>query len=225
MIQIFGGPICAKFGSKKILTISIFLSSLATICIPLARFIPPLYDYIFIIVLRIISGISQGFLYPACLPIILKWSPSKERVKITSFISAGSSLGVILCTMMNAPICKITGYWEINFLIIGALGFTCMIPWLILVSDSPHESRYISFHELTYIQETVQRTNELMPISEWPLKRILTSKSVIINIITNILSDFAIYGLFSVFSIYLTERMSVDLLTVSKQTTVKEIID
>ena len=84
--------------------------------IPLARYIS--FDSIFIIILRIFTGVAQGFMYPACLPIIAKWAPSIERGKLTSFLAAGSSLGIIFATLITGPICQ-KGYWEINFIILG----------------------------------------------------------------------------------------------------------
>ena len=75
-------------------------------------------------------------------------------------------------------------------------------------SESPHENRYISFQELTFIQETVEKMCDLKPLREWPLKEILTSKSVIVNIFANILSDFTFYGIYSVLPLYLEETFN-----------------
>ena len=116
VFQIFGGVICAKLGPRNLLLISVLISSGTTILIPLARYIS--FDSIFIIILRIFTGVAQGFMYPACLPIIAKWAPSIERGKLTSFLAAGSSLGIIFATLITGPICQ-KGYWEINFIILG----------------------------------------------------------------------------------------------------------
>ena len=214
MTQFLSGAILTKFGSKAILTVSLFISSLATICIPFARYIA-IYDYIFVTVLRILTGISQGFLYPACLSIIIKWSPSTERVFMTSFLAAGSSLGIMLTSIIFGLIFKFTGFWEINFYIIGAFGLISVTLWLIFGSESPHENRYISFQELTFIQETVEKMCDLKPLREWPLKEILTTKSVIVNIFANILSDFTFYGIYSVLPLYLEETFNFNFITVS----------
>jgi sugar phosphate permease len=213
MTLFFAGAILSKFRSKNILTVSLVISSLSTICIPLARYIA-VYDYIFVTVLRMLTGISQGFLYPASLSIILKWSPSTERVYLTSFLAAGSASGIMITSIIFHFICKLIGIWEINFYVIGSFGLISVTLWLVFGADSPHENRYISFQELTYIQETVEKTCDLKPIREWPLKEILTSKSVIFIIFTNILSDFAFYGIYSILPNFLKQRFNFNLITV-----------
>lgn len=118
LFQLFGGAISAKLGPKTLLTISVIVSSTSTILIPLAAYL----HYSAIIVLRLLTGIAQGFMYPSCLPLIAKWSPAEERGKLTSFLAAGASLGTILATAITGPICGV-GYWYINFVLLGINSF------------------------------------------------------------------------------------------------------
>jgi MFS family permease len=76
------------------------------------------FHYTLVMALRLLTGIAQGFMYPACLPLVAKWAPSEERGTITSFLAAGSSLGTILATAITGPICN-TGHWYINFVLLG----------------------------------------------------------------------------------------------------------
>jgi sugar phosphate permease len=90
--------------------------------------------------------------------------------------------------------------------------------WFIYGANSPDESRHISIHELSYIQATADKSSDekIKSIRKWPIKSILTSRSVLVIIITNVLSDFTLYGIFSVFPLYLWEIYNMDVVTVSQ---------
>jgi MFS family permease len=71
-------------------------------------------------ILRVITGLAQGLIYPSCLPLISKWSTRNDKAKCISSISIGSSLGIIFATAMTGPICA-TNYWQLNFIFVGKL--------------------------------------------------------------------------------------------------------
>jgi MFS family permease len=80
------------------------------------------YHYTLVVVLRVMTGVAQGFMYPCCLPLIAKWSPMEERSSLSSFLAAGASLGTIMSTAITGPVCS-TGYWYLNFIALGKLFF------------------------------------------------------------------------------------------------------
>lgn len=97
----------------------------------------------------------------------------------------------------------------------ASIGFIWLILWIIYGANSPDESKFITIHELTYIQATSEKPNDkVKSIREWPLKSILTSKSVLVIILTNVLSDFTLYGIFSVFPLYFWEIYNIGVVVV-----------
>lgn len=114
VFQLFGGFVAVKVGSKFGLTCAVIVSSGATMLIPLAA----KYHYTLVVVLRVLTGVAQGFMYPCCLPLIAKWSPTAERSSLSSFLAAGASLGTIMSTAITGPVCS-TGYWYLNFIALG----------------------------------------------------------------------------------------------------------
>lgn len=76
---------------------------------------------------------------------------------------------------------------------------------------------HVSVEELSYIKVNSEKTtnSQVSSIRDWPLKSIFTSRSVWAIILTNVLSDFTLYGIFSVFPLYLWEIYNIDIVTVS----------
>ena len=92
-----------------------------------------------------------------------------------------------------------------------------MLIWIFFGANTPDESRRITVQELAYIQETSEKSSDekIKSIKEWPIKSILTSQSVLIIIATNVLSDFTLYGIFSVLPDYLWEMFNIGVKNVS----------
>lgn len=114
VFQIFGGIVVAKLGSKKILAIAVFVSSLSTLLLPAAAYI----SHYLVVILRMFTGVAQGLMYPSCLPLISSWSPTHERSSLSSFMGIGTSLGIITATAITGKFCKF-GYWYLNFVSLG----------------------------------------------------------------------------------------------------------
>jgi MFS family permease len=116
VFQIFGGIFVAKLGSKKILAICVFVSSISTLLLPAAAYI----SYYLVVILRMFTGLAQGLMYPSCLPLISSWSPTHERSTLSSLIGIGTSLGIITATAITGKFCKF-GFWYLNFVSLGNL--------------------------------------------------------------------------------------------------------
>lgn len=210
--QLFGGFLGAKIGSKISLALAMGISSVCTVLIPFAA--DALGNYRILVILRVITGLAQGMVYPSALPLITKWSTKSEKSILWSFITAGSSMGIVLSTFFSGPICS-SGYWEFNFIITGTAGFIWLLPWLKFAQNSPDKCGHISNKELSFLKENgdLGKSIEGQSPLKWPLIEILSSRSVWVIVLTNVLSDFTLYGILSVFPSYLSEIYGVDIMT------------
>ena len=184
------------------------VSSLSTLLVPLAAE----WHYLLVVFLRVTTGLAQCFIFSCGLPLISKWSTSHEKGKLASFITAGQSLGIIIGTAMSGPVCQ-AGYWSLNFYLPGAVGFVWLLLWWYLAANSPQESKHISIAELNYIREHSDQAIQTVAHSpsQWPLKSIFTSKAVLVIIVTNILSNFTLFGLLTVFPSFLREAFNLNI--------------
>lgn len=101
------------------------------------------------------------------------------------------------------------------------MGFIWLFPWIKLVSNNPRECLKISRRELNYIIENTDKSPSIQEVSPFklPWLKILTSKSVWAIILTNVLSDFTLYGILSVFPTFFHDIYDIDILTLSYITT------
>jgi len=97
------------------------------------------------------------------------------------------------------------------------MGLIWFIPWMKIADNCPNESISISSNEKLYLKEKIAKEGQTFDVhsispANWPCKQILFSRSVWIIIATNVLSDFTLYGILSVFPTYLTEIFNVDVI-------------
>ena len=116
-IQFLGGLMATKIGPRISLAMSVLFSSICTLLISFADEFASA-DYAYVVVLRVLTGLSQSFVYPCALIMVTSWSTRSEKSRMLSFVSAGSSMGIIFATLMSGPMCS-TNYWEFNFVVVG----------------------------------------------------------------------------------------------------------
>ena len=71
---------------------SIFISSLATIALPSAYFLPNISHFL-IAVLRILIGAAHGVLFPVTYSLWAQWAVPDERGTLSSIGFCGTNLG------------------------------------------------------------------------------------------------------------------------------------
>ena len=94
-------------------------------------------------------GLAEGGNFPAAIKTITEWFPKKERAFATGLFNAGCNIGAILTPLTVPWIVKYMG-WPAAFLITGALGFICLLGWMVIYRP-PHEHPNLSSEELAYI--------------------------------------------------------------------------
>ncbi|KAF5274229.1 hypothetical protein FQA39_LY07333 [Lamprigera yunnana] len=80
IVQVLGGILVQRFGTKVVLGYGIFTASLCNLFVPIASNI----HYIFVVILQIVHGGCQGVVWPAIFGIISRWVPLQEKTRFST---------------------------------------------------------------------------------------------------------------------------------------------
>lgn len=84
--QVVVGHLAKKFGPKYFVGSACFIGSVFCALIP---YLGATFGYKGILASRIITGMTQGFIFPCTHHLISTWAPLQDRAKIGSFVYAG----------------------------------------------------------------------------------------------------------------------------------------
>ncbi|XP_066265963.1 sialin-like [Branchiostoma lanceolatum] len=112
--QVLGGFLEARFGGKKVLGLSILLSSVLTLLTPAAAFAGEWWLF----VVRVVVGFIQGVIYPCAFGILSKWAPPLERGRLITIVFLGETLGVFVGFSLTAYLITQFG-WAVTLYITG----------------------------------------------------------------------------------------------------------
>lgn len=152
-IQIPSGIFFSKYGVRKLYSLSIVLTSVAT-------FIMGASTNVFQMkAARLLLGVSEGPLNIGIITTINRWFPPQEKGTATGVFMSSIKFAPAIVPPICAWIILMFGWREV-FYIFAVPGFVSAVLWWWLVKDSPKDSPYCSPAEVDYINsgETVQKT-------------------------------------------------------------------
>lgn len=82
-------------------------------------------------VFRALLGVSEAGAWPGAVKANAEWFPPSERAFAQGIFNAGASFGAIVSAPLIAVL-YLTFDWRGTFVLIGALGFLWLLPWLVL---------------------------------------------------------------------------------------------
>lgn len=149
IMQIPGGYILDKFGSRIVYGVALIVWSIITVfqgTIYLFAF-----PFITLLVLRFLMGAVEAPAFPANSRLSVQWFPNKERGFATSVYQAAQyiSLGVVTPLM---TIILHTWSWHYVFYYIGGIGVFLGLVWLWYIRDPMHHKK-CNQAEIDYIKE------------------------------------------------------------------------
>ncbi|CAF1239777.1 unnamed protein product [Adineta steineri] len=155
LTQIPSGYLAGRFGARFIFGGAIFVSSFATMFIPISANT----NWIVFSILQVIIGLAHGTIWPCLTVILAHWAPKDERGKLMSFMNAGSQVGNVLILSIGGLMCSwnFAGGWPLIFYSTGLIGFIWSITWLFFYTNSPRNHRYISLQEKEFVLEHTQQ--------------------------------------------------------------------
>lgn len=214
LTQIPGGWLATKIGGKRVYGYSMMGATIATLLTPIAA----QTNYIFLIVLRVIVGITSGVCYPSMHTLWGSWAPPMERSKLVSFTYAGAQVGNVITFPLAGLLCKygFAGGWPSIFYVLGFFSSVWLVLWMWLVSDSPSKHSRITKEEKEYIIHSLKgcvRTNEEHQTVHVPWCKMATSLPVLAILVANITSDWGTYTLLTSIPTYMSEVLKLDIST------------
>ncbi|XP_012941515.1 sialin [Aplysia californica] len=203
--QLPSGVASARFGPKRVVVIGLILVSIfQVLAVPAARLgLGWLYAD------RAITGLIDGFLYAPTFALVGQWTPRYETSLLFGIVGMGMELGNMFSYGASTVSCEIDiqGGWPFVFYIMAAFGLLTSVMFVVLVSDSPFNNKFISKKEVSYIANTVPKMddNDDTALIRIPVKEILKSMPVWAIVVSQIGSDWLYYMLISVGPMYLKD--------------------
>ncbi|XP_078002079.1 putative small intestine urate exporter isoform X2 [Phascolarctos cinereus] len=141
-----GGYFSGVLGGKKIAGLSLLLSSVLSLLIPLAA--DSGLPYLFLV--RIVQGLAQGMNFSALPAFWPRWAPPLERTQLSNIGLSGAVMGTFTVVIAGGFLCESPG-WPSIFYIFGGIGCVYSVIWFSLVFDDPMKHPFISDSEREYI--------------------------------------------------------------------------
>lgn len=116
IMQLIGGWLTDKYGSKKIILISLLIWSIFTIFTGFA------WSFVSLIIIRFLFGIGEGSFPTASSVALAENFPKEERGRAKGFLSASTQIGSLISVLLAAVLIQSIG-WNKMFFMFGALGF------------------------------------------------------------------------------------------------------
>jgi len=175
VLQIPAGLLADRYGGKRMFGGCILISSVISLLTPVAA----RAHFGVILLLRVLLGLCEGFLFPAVHALIARWSAPKYRSIVATFIFMGFSLGIVVGMLLSGFLCDhgFAGGWPSVFYVFGMVGCVWSAAWFLLCYDSPVTHPRISTTEREY-WERVIGVRELVARPPTPWRKILTSLPV-----------------------------------------------
>lgn len=154
LIQLPSAWVLSKFGVRKVFTISMIFTSLATALTGTVNSLLALK------MCRVGLGIAEGPLPISVTTTINNWFPSKEKGTASGIFLSSVKFGPVITPIIGAAIIQMWGWKEI-FFFFAVPGFIMAVVWYCFVASNPSESRFVNQAELDYIAEQTTVQNKL----------------------------------------------------------------
>jgi len=107
-------------------------------------------------IFRSILGIAEAGNWPGAAKANAEWFPTKERAFAQGIFNSGAAIGGIVAYPIIGVLAAYMG-WKSIFIVVSALGFLWLLPWLYIVKGAPKKHPWLTDKEKDYIlsgQET-----------------------------------------------------------------------
>ena len=146
VVQIPSGHLYGKRGVRKLYSLSIVLTSLATFIMGFAN------SALHLKFARALLGFSEGPINIGSLTTINRWFPAREKGIATGVFMASIKFAPAFVPPVCAWIIMMYGWREV-FYIFAVPGTLFAILWWLFVKDNPKDSRFVNQAELEYIND------------------------------------------------------------------------
>lgn len=183
------------FAAKWVFAGSLAISSTASLALTVMYMMPNTH-FALMFVIRFITGLAHGVLFPATVALWSVWAVKEERSTLAAIGFGGTHLGTAFTMLLGGLLCRyLNAGWMYLFFGTGVLGFIWLILWIALTANSPQEHKSIGPRERDYIVSKTGATGKkrAMSFSSIPWKKILTSKPVLAVILSHTANLFGLF--------------------------------
>jgi len=159
--QVPGGRLADLLGAKNVMTVSLLLSALCCLAVPMSV---DTFGMSGLWCVMALMGAVQGPLFPTSTVYLSKWMPKKvaggtdEKAWGTSMLDIGISLGALLVIPVVNSLAGVLG-WRLAYQLVGAASVAFVGLWQLLAAEEPSRCFYISEAELKFLQANIPRSN------------------------------------------------------------------
>jgi len=149
LMQIPGGWLLDRYGSKKVYTYSLFFWSLFTFLQGFVDIFPLAWAGVSMFIMRFMLGFSEAPSFPANARIVAAWFPTKERGTASAIFNSAQYFSLALFSPLLGWLTFAWG-WEHVFTVMGVIGFVLTGMWVKFIHN-PTDHPNMSASELEYI--------------------------------------------------------------------------
>ncbi|KAI6206364.1 hypothetical protein M3Y94_00901700 [Aphelenchoides besseyi] len=147
------GAMADHFNAKLIVTLSTVVYSLLSLISPLLAN----FSYFAFLATRFLMGICEGFVFPCITKIVSAWCPPNERATGASIYTSGHQISSVVSVIVSAQLCSFhfLGGWPLIFYFFGICGLFFAVCYMIFVTNSPDQNRFISEKERNFLHRAL----------------------------------------------------------------------
>lgn len=149
LMQIPGGWLLDRFGSKRVYTYSLFFWSFFTFLQGFVDIFPLAWAGVSMFIMRFMLGFSEAPSFPANARIVAAWFPAKERGTASALFNSAQYFSLALFSPLLGWLTYAWG-WEHVFTVMGGIGFVLTFAWVKFVHN-PTDHPRMTREELEYI--------------------------------------------------------------------------
>jgi len=198
-----------RFGGKWLFGGCILLSSVASLLSPAAA---RLHLGAFLL-LRIVSGLGAGFMFPALHALVARWSAPANRSFHVALLIVGTNVGVVVGMLASGVLCDhgFAGGWPSVFYVFGAAGCLWAAAWFLVAASSPSTHPRISPGELRYWERAAGCRTDLVARPPTPWRRLLTSVPVWALALAFFANDWGFYTMATCIPLFMHDVLGFDM--------------
>ncbi|XP_055545792.1 putative inorganic phosphate cotransporter isoform X2 [Wyeomyia smithii] len=205
--QIPAGQMAQRFGAKILLLFSLGICSSLAVLTPICANIG---GSKLVVGLRILQGLSQGFIFPSTHTLLSKWAPVSERGRLGTYCYAGAQFGTVIMLAISGVLASSSFGWPGIFYISGAAGLVWTVMWFFFGGNSPVEHGTISAEERDFIENSLGNQDHSKKIVT-PWKAIFTSAPMIALIITHSSHNWGFWTLLTEMPTYMKNVLELEI--------------
>ncbi len=188
LLQIPGGHLAQRWSAKRFVSILLVVWGLCSVGCGLVQ---TYHQFWF---MRLLLGVAEGGVWPAVLVLLSHWFPRGERARANAYWMLCLPIAVIVSSPLSG---WILGRWNWRVLLIaeGALPFLWLVIWWAFIDDYPHQARWISAEERTYLETVLhEETRPLESVEPESFWRALCKPAVLAMVAVYLMQNTGNYG-------------------------------